>query len=74
MNKKILCIIIFIVTILMRTSVNAEDLTTEMIQDQKGNFGISDFIKTLANDYGYNERHNNTHFVSFTVGYDIFKY
>lgn len=37
-------------------------------------YGISDFIKTLANDYGYNERHNNTHFVSFTVGYDIFKY
>lgn len=37
-------------------------------------YGISDFIKTLANDYGYNERHNNTHFVSFTVGYDIFRY
>lgn len=37
-------------------------------------YGISDFINTLANDYGYNERHNNTHFVSFTVGYDIFKY
>ncbi len=36
-------------------------------------YGISDFIKTLANDYGYNERHNNTHFVSFTVGYDIFR-
>ena len=37
-------------------------------------YGISDFIETLANDYGYNERHNNTHFVSFTVGYDIFRY
>lgn len=36
-------------------------------------YGISDFIETLANDYGYNERHNNTHFVSFTVGYDIFR-
>ena len=37
-------------------------------------YGISDFIETLENDYGYNERHNNTHFVSFTVGYDIFRY
>ena len=36
-------------------------------------YGTSDFIETLPNDYGYNEIKNNTHFVSFFVGYNIFR-
>lgn len=35
-------------------------------------FGITDLIETLPNDYSYNEIKNNTQFVSFTVGYNIF--
>ena len=34
-------------------------------------YGITDLIETLPNDYSYNEIKNNTHFVSFTVGYNI---
>ena len=31
-------------------------------------FGINDLLHTLPNDYGYGERKNNLHYVSFTVG------
>lgn len=35
-------------------------------------YGITDLMETLPNDYSYNEIKNNTHFVSFTVAYNIF--
>ena len=44
--KKILLhiIIIFFIAIFFTSKVNAESLTTQMIQEEKGNFGINDFI------------------------------
>ncbi len=34
-------------------------------------YGLKDFIKTHANDYGYTEQPNNTLWASLTVGYPI---
>ena len=50
MNKKFLCIIIFLITIVIQHKTYATNLTTDMINEQQKNFGISEFIEE-ANKY-----------------------
>ncbi len=34
-------------------------------------FGLNDLLQTRPNDYGYQERKNNVHHISLTIGYSI---